>query len=409
MPFVSRPDLSFLCLTFGLALSPTQALESPEQANGVNLSLDEGFGARHQAMATRFAGFQIGADAVGNAPAGLADIDDLTFSSSHSEQFAQAKMDHFAAVFPFDAASTLGLALARYGVSDIEFRPEGSEATALPPSVFSTADYWVTAAMARRWGPLDLGASLQILYRDLDQAGLGMRGDVMATYTLEKRHRLHALLVGALPSSARWSSGYSEYEPTDLKIGASTLMNAPYFYGHLQLAWESEGLFQASPKSNSRLDGRRGFYHPLEALKSSNLGAEFLFDFGLALRLGLEELRLAKAMGSLWHIGLGYTWKSMVGIDYSFNPHPDLPNSHRLALQFTPVFPKFTGKGFRPKASSARMEEQDSRETMPSPETKPETLESKPEPEGEKQVPSSPDAPGLAPVSPEPAQEILEE
>lgn len=409
MPLASFPARVLLTSVLGLNLSSAQALESPEQAIGVNLSLDEGFGARHQAMATKFAGFQRGADAVGNAPAGLADIDDLTFSTSHSEQFAQAKMDHFAAVFPFDANSTLGLALARYGVSDIEYRPEGSEATAIPPSVFSTADYWVTTAMARRWGPLDLGASLQILYRDLDQAGLGMRGDVMATYTWEKRHRLHAMLVGALPSSARWSSGYAEYEPTDLKVGASTLMEAPYFYGQLQLAWESEGLFQASPKSNSQLDGRRGFYHPVDAFKNSNLGAEFLFDFGLALRLGLEELRLAKAMGSLWHVGLGYTWKGMVGIDYSFNPHPDLPNSHRLALQFTPVFPKFSGRGFRQKAYTAPSQSLDARPREQETETSQPIPNSGNTQDAEKPEKASPDRPDVTPSAPEPAQEILEE
>lgn len=322
-------------------------LEAPEEAAGVNLSLEEGFGARYQGMATRFSGYQTGADAVGNAPAGMADVNDLTFSSSHTERFAEQQMDHFAALFPLDAQSTLGLGLARYGVSQIDWRPVGSPPTTDPLSYFSTADYWITSAYARRIGPLDLGASLQMLYRDLDQSGLGLRADVMGTYNWSPKYRFHALLTGALPSTARWSSGYAEYENPDLRIGAATLMNAPYFYGHLQLAWETEGLFQKTAKSSRRLDGYRGFYHPLRALETSNLGAEFLFDFGLALRFGLDELELSRALGELWHAGLGYTWRNTLGIDYSYHPHPYMAGSHQVAVQFTPVFPHFSGKGFR--------------------------------------------------------------
>jgi hypothetical protein len=351
MPPVFQTHRFLAALGLCLGLDLARAIETPQEATGVNLSLDQGFGARHQGMATRFAGFQVGADAVSNAPAGMADINDLTFSSSHTEQFAQAKMDHFAALFPIDEASTLGLAVARFGTSDNPFYTDPNAVNSVPTGYFTTADYWLTSSFARRLGPLDLGASLQLLYRDLDQTGLGMRADVMATFNWQENFRLHALLVGALPSVARWSNGYSEYEPTDLKVGAAYRVPAPYFYGNLQVAWETEGLFQVNGKSSQNLVGNRGFYHPLEALKTSDLGAEFQFDFGLSLRTGFEELELSSKLTNLWHVGLGYTWRHMVGIDYSFNSHPDLPNSQRIAVQFTPIFPHFSGKNFRSKTS----------------------------------------------------------
>lgn len=352
-------------LAMGLALWPSAYATAFEEASGVNLSLEEGFGARHQAMALRFAGFGSGADAVGNAPASMNDVDDFTFSTAHAERFAQSQLDHFALLMPLDGQNTLGLALARYGVSDIEWRPVGSEATTLPPALFNTADYWVTAAFARRLGALDLGASLQWIYRDLDQSGMGLRGDVMAAYSLSKDFRIQALMVGAIPSSARWSSGLHEYESPDLRLGFSYRQPAPYLYGQWQAAFETEGLFQKSAKSSRTLNAYRGALHPVEALGTANFGGEFLFDFGLSLRAGIEEIRFSRTLAELWHAGIGYSYRGMVGIDYSFTPHPDLPTSHRLALQWTPVFPKFSGKNYRGTAPQAKTQSVEALPTKP--------------------------------------------
>jgi hypothetical protein len=340
-------------LTFSIAalVLPRPALAF-EEASGVNLSLDEGFGARQQALALRFAGFGNSADVLAHGPANMNDINDLTFSTSHSERFAQAQLDHFAMLLPLDPSSTLGIGLARYGVSGIEYRPEGSEASAIPPGLFTTADYWVTTAFSRRLGDLDFGATLQILYRDLDQSGFGLRGDAMVNYSPSEHLRFQTLLVGLLPSNARWSSGYSEFESPDLHIGAAYTMPTPYLYGRWQFAWETEGLFQANGKSTRELSGSRGAFHWVDALTLSNVGMEFAFDFGLALRAGLEEIRFPSDLGNLWHAGVGYTYRGMLGLDYAFTPHPDLPNSHRIAIHWTPVFPKFSGKEYRPRPST---------------------------------------------------------
>jgi hypothetical protein len=45
--------------------------------------------------------------------------------------------------------------------------------------------------------------------------------------------------------------------------------------------------------------------------------------------------------------GVGYSWRRILGLDYSFSPHPGLLSSHRVALHFTPAFPKFNGRDYR--------------------------------------------------------------
>ncbi|HLP40501.1 MAG TPA: hypothetical protein VK465_03250, partial [Fibrobacteria bacterium] len=331
-----------LCLINSLVAAQDQGWK---EAAGVNLTLEEGFGARHSGMGITFAGFQTDANAAANAPAGMNDLNDFTLSTAHAERFGEAKFDDFALLVPFEARSTLGLGIARYGVSDVETRddvdPVGNRGD--PDGYFTVADYLVTTAFARRWGGLDLGASLHLLYRQLDQNGVGMRADAMAQYTFQDRYRISALLKGLAPSAAAWESDWREYEPTDLHVGIAARIPAPYFYGTLQAAWQSEGLFQMRAKSASDAYGSRFYSNPLKTLQAGNVGLEFLFDFGLTARIGITELLYASEIPSNLAFGVGYVWRRTLGVDYSFAPHPDLLASHRISLQFTPDFPRFTG------------------------------------------------------------------
>lgn len=346
------PPRSSLVPLLGFLLVPAaiqgqaQVSDGLHDAAGVNLTLEEGFGARQSGMGITFSAFQRDADAAANAPAAMNDVDDFTFSTSHAEKFGAAKFDDFAFLIPFESNSTFGLGLARYGVSDIELHPEGDDGnSALSPELFSSADYLVTAAFARRWGGLDLGFNFNLLYRQLDQDAMGMRGDAMAQYTWARRFRVATLVKGLVPSSASWESGYAEYETTDLYLGGAARFPVPYFYGDLEVAWQSEGLVQKRAKSSRRLNGSR-FANPQDIMATSNLGVEFLFDFGMAVRFGVNEFAF-KSPASTATFGFGYDWRHLLGLDYSFTPHPDLLASHRISLRFTPAFPNFKGRGFR--------------------------------------------------------------
>ncbi|MEO7426281.1 MAG: hypothetical protein ABI036_13920, partial [Fibrobacteria bacterium] len=183
----------------------------------------------------------------------------------------------------------------------------------------------------------------------LDQDGLGMRADAQALYTIDNRFRVGALLKGLIPSSARWQSGYAEYEAPEVYLGAAARFPAPYFYGTLETDWQSEGLFHQSAKSAANLNAGTAYEDPGDLLAASNVGMEFLFDFGMALRFGLSELS-PHSFTDVTTFGIGYDWRHILGLDYSFSPHPGLLSTHRISLQFTPSFPKFSGRRFRPHA-----------------------------------------------------------
>jgi hypothetical protein len=118
-------------------------------------------------------------------------------------------------------------------------------------------------------------------------------------------------------------------------------------------------------------------------IATSKLGAEFNFDFGLSLRAGLDEMG---AGFSAARLGMGYNWRHIVGIDYAFSNHPSLDQSHRISLRFTPAFPKFEGRNFRPRAVAANnrtIPKPDYRPNYPSPYTPGNTAPETPVPEEE--------------------------
>ncbi|HLU69213.1 MAG TPA: hypothetical protein VKZ88_00420 [Fibrobacteria bacterium] len=327
------------------------ALAAPafDRAADVNLTASEGFGARHHGMALLRAGFAQGADAVVNAPASMNDVDDFTFMAAHTERFGLARFDNAALLIPLDARSTLGLAVATYAVSDVELHLTNTPAA--PDGYFNTSDWMVTGSFAKRYGPagaaLDIGGSLHLLRRQLDQSGLGMRGDAMVQYTHDNRLRAGAYVRSLVPSTAAWSEGHTEYELPEAALFVAMRKPIPYFYGTLEAGFETPGLFQRGARSASRLEGERGITGPVSALKTSKIGAEFNFDFGLSLRAGFDELA-PSSWASSARLGMGYTWRRIVALDYAFAAHPYLDESHRVALRFTPAFPQFEGRNFRP-------------------------------------------------------------
>jgi hypothetical protein len=341
------PFLLIACLSSAFASAASGS--EFEQASGVNLTADEGFGARQAGMAVVFPTFQRDADAAVNAPASMNDLEDFTFSTAHAEKFGRAQFDDFALVLPFAADASIGLGLSRFGVNDIELRPEGTDPLASQPqALFNVADYAVTGAFSRRWGAFDLGFALDVLYRHLDQDGVGLRADAMAQYTWDGRFRLAALAKGLVPSSAHWESGYTEYEAPDLYLGGSGRFPAPYFYGTLEAAFQTEGIFSRRGKSQRELNSGDLSDDPMSFLAATRAGVEFLFDFGMAVRLGLNEMA-PRSLASTATFGVGYSWRHILGIDYSFTPHPDLLSTHRVSLQMTPAFPKLNGRGYRPR------------------------------------------------------------
>ena len=232
----------------------------------------------------------------------------------------------------------------------------------------------LTGSFARRYAlgsdAFDLGGSVHLLRRQLDQGGLGMRGDAMAQYTYDGRLRAGAHVRGIVPSMARWESGHSEYEAPEAVLFVAMRKHIPYFYGSLQAGFETPGLLQPGARSSRATEGARGITDPASALATSKVGAEFDFDFGLSLRAGFDEVA-PTAWTSSARLGMGYDWRGILAVDYAFAAHPYLGESHRVALRFTPSFPRFEGRGYRPgpSAGTATVPADRLRATYPSPYT----------------------------------------
>lgn len=370
-----------------------------EQAADVNLTASEGFGARHHGMALLHGAFGQGADVVVNAPAAMNDVNDFTFTTAHTERFGLARFDNAALLVPLDARSTLGFAVATYAVSDVELYLTDSPTA--PDGYFNTSDWMVTGSFARRYGTrdaaLDIGGALHLLRRQLDQSGLGMRGDAMVQYTHDNRLRGGVFVRSLVPSTAAWSEGHTEYELPDASLFFAMRRPVPYFYGTLEAGFETPGLFQRGARSASRLEGERGITDPVSALKTSKIGAEFNFDFGLSLRAGFDELA-PSAWASSARLGMGYNWRNIVALDYAFAAHPYLDESHRVALRFTPAFPRFDGRNFRPRGPEVTVPRERLRPTYPSPRTPASEPEYDPDAGEILEAPVSP-----APASPAPS------
>ncbi len=335
------------------ALSAADSAHALEQAAGVNLTASEGFGARHQGTALTRAGFGQGADAVVNAPASMNDVNDFTFTTAHAEKFGSARFDNAALLVPMEARTTLGFGLARYAVSGVENRAATvGQPTSDPDGLFTTSDWMITGAVARRFGSgpsvFDVGGSVHLLQRHLDQNGMGIRGDAMLQCTHDGRVRAGTFIRGLIPSSAAWSEGHTEYEVPEAVLFVALRKPVPYFYGTLETGFETPGILQPGARSASHLEGDRGITDPVSVLKTSKVGAEFNFDFGLSLRAGFDEIA-PSALTSSVRLGMGYNWRHIVAIDYAFAAHPYLDESHRVALRFTPAFAGFEGRNYRPR------------------------------------------------------------
>ena len=157
----------------------------------------------------------------------------------------------------------------------------------------------------------DMGIAVDLLYRHLDQDGVGLRADAMAQYTWNDRFRLSTLVKGLVPSSAHWESGYTEYEVPDLYLGGSARFPAPYFYGTLEMGAQTGGVFARRGHARLNLGSGDIDTDSLSVLADARLGAEFLFDFGMAVRAGVTEIT-GHSLSSIMTFGIGYTWRKIV-------------------------------------------------------------------------------------------------
>ncbi len=258
-------------------------------------------------------------------------------SFSHVAYFEGTVYDYASMTLPLGDGHALGIAFSRFGADDIPWIKEGEE---IPEGsnyrTLSIADYVFSVAYGRQiFRNLDLGVSLHGLYRELDQSGWGFRGDATLRYMFPENVSVAALLKGWTSSGAKWESGEFEYESPELYLAASWGVPVRYFYGSLNLYWQSAGLFHHEARDldwDGSDRGGRLWDDPLDWLQGGRGGLEFAFDFGLSLRAGLASFTEFESFTA----GAGLTLAKFLKVDYAFESHPVLSAVHRVSVSISP-------------------------------------------------------------------------
>lgn len=335
-----------------LALLCGPALSLALEVRGANADLNMSWTPREAALGQSILGARPDAQAFALDPASLASMTQSSLSLSHSSSFLQSSYHGIYGVYTTDPGhSSLAFALQRFASSNIPRVDSAEQVTGSNYRTFDVQDLLARFAYGAQFGPLNLGAITQLIYRDLDQKGLGFRADLSAKW-IHRNLRLGLGLYGASSSLARWQSEVVEYSPPEMKVGAGYSLEAPYFYGDFHLSWQSAGIFQNEGKgldaSNSKKDGSgavrgsRAWENPLQWLGTSAFGLEYQGSSGLGLSLGNRDILSLTSMA--WGASFDFrAWQ----VSYGLEQHPDLGNTHRFALSYrfgSPVLASQTSK-----------------------------------------------------------------
>lgn len=309
---------------------------------GVNQTLDLIPDARSSGVAAVQIGLPGELSHIASHGASLLDINSYSINVSHTEYFLGDQFDWLAGAYRLDSLSVIGVSLSRFSSSEIPYTEEG-DTIAFAPSTFEISDWSLSTAIARKIFDIQFGTNLHLIKRDLDQNGLGFRGDISVNWT-KGSFILGAHVKGISSSAVKWEDHW-EYAPPDLFFGFGFSKDIPYLYGKLYTAWQSKGVFQKeakasdvllhqvttdSTKAQTTLIGERSWEAPLDFFKVSSVAIEFHTNWDLILRGGLEEIALFQN----YSLGIGVPIWSHLYVDYGFQSHSELGVLHKLSMHF---------------------------------------------------------------------------
>lgn len=283
------------------------------------------------------------------APLGMLDLNDHRIGISHTAYYEGTSLEVVAGSYVLDSASRIGVALTRFGADDI---PWIKATDTLPAdgewNTLSIADYVLGVSFARRlpWH-LSAAGSVNFLYRQLDQKGLGFRSDADLRWQPVPVWFVGGHLEGWSSSIARWESEQIEYSPPELYLATGFHVAIPYLYGSLSGGYQSAGLLRAGNRALesdnawladttlSRADslgGKAWWDSPWSFVRDGRLGMELAWDWGGAVRMGWQSLSTWDA----WTVGAGVRLFGWMSVDYAFERHPSLSGVHRISLELRP-------------------------------------------------------------------------
>jgi hypothetical protein len=299
---------SILCLLLAFALA------NADKVAGTNSSLEAVQGARSAAVGGAALPLNLDLPSLASNPLQLSLIANTSIAFTHVSYFESTTYNGVAMALPLKGAGTLGFAASRFGASGIPYIKEGDP---LPEgedyNTLSISDWLFTSAWGRAFGKWNLALSLHLLKREIDQSGWGFRSDLATSYEFSKKFTLAGMVKGWTSSSVKWESGYFEYSSPELYAGFKFTEPFPYFYGHLNLYWQSAGVFESEIK---------------DCFLNSSAGFEFETNFKFSLRAGLFEIDDTNSLA----LGAGINPISWLLADYAFQMHQALSSVHRISI-----------------------------------------------------------------------------
>jgi hypothetical protein len=291
---------------------------------GANNSLEAVQGARSAAVGGAALPLNLDLPSLAHNPLQLSEIARPSIAFTHVSYFEGTSYNGVVMALPLKGAGTLGFAASRFGAGGIPYIKEGDP---LPEgenyNTLSISDWLLTSAWGRNFEKWNLAMSLHLLKRELDQSGWGFRSDIAAGYEFSKSFAIASILKGWTASSVRWESGHFEYSNPELYGAFKFSKPFPYFYGKLNIYWQSAGFFESEAEEESRV-----WKNPVNWFLNSNAGLEFETNFNFSLRAGLSKINDAEGLA----LGAGINPIPWLLADYAFQMHQTLSSVHRISI-----------------------------------------------------------------------------
>ncbi|HOK70460.1 MAG TPA: PorV/PorQ family protein [Bacillota bacterium] len=287
-----RVRISALAFTLILALTMSASALAADDPVGTAAMMDIGMGARALGMGGAHIAVADDSAAVYYNPAGLAFMSERHVGSLYTQQYGAAGF--MAAAYAQKHVGVGGLRLDASGI-------EGTDEFANETGVFGVSDFTVIVCGGIEALPnLGIGAALKYYSQALpDNPGKGVTGDIGLLFIAPSKKLRVGAVVKNVGGELKYSSGYAD--AFDRSVGAGVA-----FYPVDRLLLAADLIYK------DELETR--------------IGGEF--------QLGRILLRAGGAFGSKQNsltAGAGFS-ASMFTIDYAYQTHSILPDSHRLSL-----------------------------------------------------------------------------
>lgn len=260
-------------------------------------------------------------------PAALTSIKGGALTLMHADRFAGVvKYDFLSAAHRLSPTEAVSLTFYRLGVDDIPITALMDPTSPLSPSNPVVVSRWTTdsemvisAAYALNRTPkLSLGAAAKIISKKVGyNQAMGLGFDAGALYQANKTTAFGARIADITTTYLGWDTGHNEIILPTISAGLIKTIILPKLDAELTLA--ADILF----RTENRGDVDQFSAGPLSG--ETRFGLEYTVLKTLSLRTGFDSENFTAGAG----INI-----SALNIDYAYQTHSDLGESHRVSIAY---------------------------------------------------------------------------